>query len=137
MNIQVILCNLRPYFFVENDFFKLTPPLKCGKFHTFLKPSLREGFKKSGKFHPRVGGGWGFSRVIFHFLIFFIILSFFLGFSMVKIYFFQKVLKKWSSFRKKSLIFFQFQGGSRPKSGIFHFLKSSFNQGFLERLNRR
>ena len=35
----------------------------------------------------------------------------FLGFSMVKIHFFQKVLKKWSSFRKKLLYFFPLLGG--------------------------
>merc|ERR1711873_294120 len=37
-------------------------------------------------------------------------LSFF-GFSMVKIHFLQKVLKKWSSFRKKKKIFFPYPGG--------------------------
>ena len=43
-------------------------------------------------------------------LIFF---GFFLGFSMVKIHFFQKVLKKWSSFRKKLLYFFPLLGAHR------------------------
>merc|ERR1712098_28397 len=48
----------------------------------------------------------------------------FLGFSRVKIHFFQKVLKKWSSFRKKLLYIFPLLGGggSRPQSGNFHFL---------------
>ena len=46
----------------------------------------------------------------------------FLGFSMVKIHFLQKVLKKWSSFRKRLLYFFPLLGGSRPKSGIFDFV---------------
>ena len=35
----------------------------------------------------------------------------FLRFSMVKIHFLQKVLKKWSSFRKKNKIFFSITGG--------------------------
>merc|ERR1712098_882941 len=40
----------------------------------------------------------------------------FLGFSRVKIHFFQKVLKKWSSFRKKLLYFFPLLGGPQtPK----------------------
>ena len=49
-------------------------------------------------------------------------LSFF-GFSMVKIQFLQKVLKKWSSFRKKNKIFFHNRGGEgrvRTLYGIFH-----------------
>ena len=46
--------------------------------------------------------------------------SIFWGFSMVKIHFFQKVFKKWSSFRKKLLHFFPLPlGGSDPKVEIF------------------
>ena len=37
----MILCILRPYFFVENDFFKPTHPRKVWKIpHFFLKPSI-------------------------------------------------------------------------------------------------
>ena len=38
---------------------------------------------------------------------------------MVKIHFFQKVLKKWSKFQKKINLYFS---TSRPKSGKFHFI---------------
>ena len=44
MNIQVILCILRPYFFSENDLFQTYPPTKARKnpiFFFFLEPSLK------------------------------------------------------------------------------------------------
>ena len=51
------------------------------------------------------------------FIIFLKFFLSFLGFSMVKIHFFQKVLKKWSSFRKKILYIFSTSrgGGQDPK----------------------
>ena len=53
------------------------------------------------------------------FIIFWKFFLSFLGFSMVKIHFFQKVLKKWSSFRKKLLYILPLLwgrgGGSGPK----------------------
>ena len=55
-------------------------------------------------------GSWGSKKLLaqeFFFTFLKIFLSF-LGFSRVKIHFFQKVLKKWSSFRKKLLYFFHF-----------------------------
>ena len=43
-----------------------------------------------------------------------VVLSFFFGFSMVKMHFLQKVLKKWSSFRKKNIFFFHNRGEGGP-----------------------
>ena len=44
----------------------------------------------------------------------------------MKIHFLQKVLKGWSSFRKKLLYFIPFLGGVRTQSGIFfHFFNLS------------
>ena len=60
----------------------------------------------------------------------------FLGFSMVKIHFLQKVLKKGSCFRNQSLYFFHFQrGGSRPKSRIFHFFNPSLIPDIFSSIN--
>ena len=61
-------------------------------------------------------GSWGSKKLLAQeiFFTFLKIFLSFLGFSRVKIHFFQKVLKKWSSFRKKLLYFFPLLGGGGP-----------------------
>ena len=60
MNIQVILCVLRPYFLWKMTFSNPHTPLKCGKFHTFFgnlplgKPSKKQ---KSFMTFIKKGGG--------------------------------------------------------------------------------
>merc|ERR1711973_374707 len=76
-----------------------------------------QNFASSGRYCACHGKIWHLRRQKFACLK--VVLSFFekflsfFGFSMVKIHFLQKVLKKCSSFRKKSKIFFHNQGGGQ------------------------
>merc|ERR1712240_181911 len=87
-----------------------------------------QNFACSSRYCARRGKIWLLRRQIFACLK--VVLSFlknflsFFGFPMVKIHFLQKVLKKWSTFRKKNKKKFSITGGGgvgvRTLYGIFH-----------------
>ena len=85
-----------------------------------------------GKIWPKISLPKGSFTIFWKFFLSF------LGFSMVKIHFFQKVLKKWSSFRKKLLYFFPLLGGGvqtpKWKFPLFIFI---FFEPFPKALNKK